>query len=176
MAIERWKDYAELVGIASIVASLIFVGIEVRQSSSAGQVDQTASYGEMMLSVRALLTEHADVWQRACSGAQLTQAEATTAAQLYRAYAEFMWVQGVSSGVGTINFRNSLAERFAANVHRYPGFAALFKANGDWGQFGEPSVLDNAAILEFTELVLNRIEELSTIDPNPNYDVSWCGF
>lgn len=176
MAANRWKDYAELIGIASIVASLVFVGIEVRQSSSAGQVDQVTGYGEMMLSVRSLLAEHADVWHKACAGDELTPAESTLAGQLFRAYTEFMWVQGITSVVGDLEIRQSLAGRFAANVHRYPGFAALFRSNSDWGRLGEPTLKDVAAAAEFADLVMARIAELREIEPSPSYDVTWCGY
>ena len=178
MAANRWKDYAELIGIASIVASLVFVGIEVRQSSSAGQVDQVIGYGEMMLSVRSLLAEHADVWHKACAGDELTPAESTLAGQLFRAYTEFMWVQGITSvvGDGDLEIRQSLAGRFAANVNRYPGFAALFRSNGDWGRLGEPGRTNLAAAAEFMDLVMARIAELREIEPSPSYDVTWCGY
>ena len=176
MAVNQWKDYAELIGIASIVASLVFVGIEVRQSSSASQVDQAIGYGEMMLSFRSLLSENADVWHKACAGDDLTAVESTTAVQLYRAYTEFLYVQGLTSSVGSMRFSQSLAERFAANVHRYPGFAALYRSDGVWSQLGEQSARDIDAIGEFTNMVLARIAELPEIDPNPSYDVSWCGY
>ena len=175
-AANRWKDYAELIGIASIVASLVFVGIEVRQSSSALQVDQITGYGEMAISVRSLLAEHADVWHKACAGDELTTAESTLAGQLFRACTEFMWVQGISSGVGDLEFTRSLAGRFAANVHRYPGFAALFRSNSDWGRLGEPGRTNLAAASEFTNLVVARIAELREIEPSPSYDVTWCGY
>lgn len=176
MTTDRWKDYAELVGIASIVASLVFVGIEVRQSSSAGQVDQVIGYGEMAISVRSLLAENADVWRKACAGDELSPTESVLAGQLFRAYAEFMWVQGMSSGVGDVKIRQSLAGRFAANVHRYPGFAALFRSNGEWGDLGEPSRTNSVAAAEFTDLVMARIAELREIEPSPSFDITWCGY
>ncbi len=38
MKITNWKDNAELIGIAAIVASLIFVGLELRQSTLATRI------------------------------------------------------------------------------------------------------------------------------------------
>ena len=53
-----WKDAAELVGIGAIVASLIFVGLELRQSQQiaiAGQYqDRTETYSIMMFERQAL--------------------------------------------------------------------------------------------------------------------------
>ena len=40
MAIKSWKDTAELIGIAAIVASLIFVGLQMQQSQEIAIADQ----------------------------------------------------------------------------------------------------------------------------------------
>ena len=53
-----WKDTAELVGIAAIVASLVFVGLQMRQSqviAIAGQYqDRTEAYALVMFERQAL--------------------------------------------------------------------------------------------------------------------------
>ena len=60
----RWKDVAEIVGISAIVASLIFVGLELRQSQQiaiAGQYqDRTETYTMMMLERQALRSSSED--------------------------------------------------------------------------------------------------------------------
>ena len=35
MTSPSWKDIAELIGIAAIVASLVFVGVQIRQEATA---------------------------------------------------------------------------------------------------------------------------------------------
>lgn len=40
---KNWKNTAELVGIAAIVASLVFVGVELRQNTAAVQADTLQS-------------------------------------------------------------------------------------------------------------------------------------
>jgi hypothetical protein len=44
-----WKDIAEFVGIAAIVASLIFVGLEMRQSQEIAIADQYQARAEIAL-------------------------------------------------------------------------------------------------------------------------------
>ena len=44
-----WKDAAELVGIAAIVASLIFVGLQMRQSQEIAIADQYQARAEIAL-------------------------------------------------------------------------------------------------------------------------------
>ena len=176
MTDRAWKDVAELVGIAAIVASLVFVGVQVRQSQSSANVSQVTGYGEQMLELRSLLIEHADVWQRACADEELDSVESAQAAQLFRAYAEFTWAQGVTSELGMFDYAPLLAGRFAANVHRYPGFARMWKAQSEWVKDAEQSRTYVDELGEFSDLVLTRLATLQNLEPNPNFDVSLCGF
>jgi hypothetical protein len=48
MASERWKGIAELIGIAAIVASLVFVGLQMKQTED----------------VATLISQNPDVWLR----------------------------------------------------------------------------------------------------------------
>ena len=60
----NWKDVAELIGIGAIVASLVFVGIELQQSQRiaiAGQYqDRTETYTLMMFERQALRSDNKD--------------------------------------------------------------------------------------------------------------------
>ena len=47
MNFDRWKDIAEIIGMASIVASLIFVGFQLRQNQQALEAD--VGFGEMVV-------------------------------------------------------------------------------------------------------------------------------
>ena len=74
------RDIAELVGIAAIVASLIFVGLELRQSQQIALVD---SFGNEMIASNEHLNsinENTGIWLRGNAGDELTTAEA----QVYR--------------------------------------------------------------------------------------------
>ena len=165
-----------MIGIGAIVASLVFVGIQVKQSQSSANVDQIASYGEMMLELRSLLTEHADVWQRACADEELTAEEKAQSTHLFRAYLEFTWVNGVAANVGMFDYQQILAERMAANLHRYPGFARMAQAHSQWEtgtiDEAEKNVQEN---WEFTQLVMAKLQEYREREPNPQFDPALCG-
>ena len=174
MADRGWKDKAELIGITAIVASLIFVGIEIRQSQSAANVSQITGYGEMNLALRATIMEHADVWHRACAGEELTPAESIQAAQLMRAYTEFTFTQGVTAELGMFDYRQIVVGRYAANIHRYPGFAKMAAAESEWTTLAENARgIDELAII--IDMVRAKIAALQELEPNPQYDISMCG-
>jgi hypothetical protein len=169
-----WKNTAELVGIAAIVASLIFVGVQVRQSQSSANVSQVASYAEQMFELRSLLIEHADVWMRACAGEELHPVEAAQAAQLYKSYVEFTYTQGVTADLGMFDYSQLLASRMAANIHRYPGFARMAKTQSEWSRT-EQSFEHVAELAVFNDMVRARLATLQELEPDPNYDVTLCG-
>ena len=174
MRTTKWKDIAELVGISAIVASLLFVGIQVRQSQSSANVSQLQSYGEMSLELRGLIMEHADVWQRACADEELSPAESVQANQLMRAYIEFAFTQGVTADLGMFDYRQIVIGRYVANMHRYPGFARMADAQSEWTRDVEnPRSIDELAAL--IDLVQAKRAAMQEIDPNPQFDISLCG-
>lgn len=77
-----WKDYAELIGIAAIVASLIFVGLQMQQSQEIAQSavyqDRTATSVELQTSSMGS-SEYLSGWAKLESnqGARLTAEERT---------------------------------------------------------------------------------------------------
>lgn len=70
-----WKEFAELIGIAAIVASLIFVGVELRQSREIAMNEigfvALASYFD----TRDTENDHAEVWTKGNLGEELDRYE-----------------------------------------------------------------------------------------------------
>ena len=84
MAHLKWRETAELIGITSIVASLIFVGLELRQTQKIADIDSAAIRAEWFFSNRASINENAEIWVKGNSGALLTDAEQVVFANLVR--------------------------------------------------------------------------------------------
>lgn len=76
-----WKDMAELIGIASIVASLIFVGMQMRQDQVLARSELgSQSFGELISLRMALMEdEFYEIWARALEAPEtLTTGEMLT--------------------------------------------------------------------------------------------------
>ena len=67
----NWRDTAELVDIAAMVASLVFVGLQLRQDERTAQLEQFGRAEEQLRGISELIAEHADLWYGGCSGAEL---------------------------------------------------------------------------------------------------------
>jgi hypothetical protein len=80
----NWRETAELIGIASIVASLIFVGLELRQSQIVAVQEAMDTRAGWFMANRASVNDHADIWLKGNSGAELTAVESVIYANLVR--------------------------------------------------------------------------------------------
>ncbi len=126
MKSKDWKDIAELVGIAAIVASLIFVGLQMRQDQKIAQaqayVDGAATYIEMS----RLILDHQDIWMRGLDDAELSVIEGAKFEQIARTWhlrRVNQW--NLNNRLGTGN-RERLMNRAAYEIYIHPGLRRWF--------------------------------------------------
>lgn len=79
-----WKDGVELVGIAAIVASLVFVGLEMRQTRGIAMSERAGSMLSSDIEARRPIYEFPDIWARGNAGAELNRSEAVVYRALIR--------------------------------------------------------------------------------------------
>lgn len=70
-----WKESLELVGVVAIVASLVFVGLQLRQSETATFVEFGLTLSGSEREELAVVFEHADIWVRGNAGEELDPTE-----------------------------------------------------------------------------------------------------
>ncbi len=80
----NWKDSAELVGMAAIVASLIFVGLQMRQTRDIALTD--SGWNRMLSEIesRRAIYEFPDIWAKGNAGEELNPSEAVIYRTLIR--------------------------------------------------------------------------------------------
>ena len=168
----KWKSIIEAIGVVSIVASLIFVGMEVRQSSMAANDASLASDGATITDIQALVLTHPDVWRRGCAGEALDPTEELTFSHIYHAYQFqyfFRWLRG-DVGLDVASAEMSI-DNMAMNIHRYPGFRQEWQAHGRTRYH----VSDDVAMQVWRRLVDARVAEYASFEPEPLEDLSRCG-
>ena len=173
---EKLHDWLQLVGIATIVASLIFVGLQLRQSEHAAVSDLSQSSVARGIEISTLTAEYSDVWLRACAGEELSPPEQFIANSIYFRYFQDnfnSWVRSSTTGIGFMP-PSFFTDAFAANIHRYPGFKQMALSFTDWAERGSPSP-DNPIVNGYREEVIRRMAELAKEEPSPNADIAWCG-
>jgi hypothetical protein len=175
MDAQKLHDWLQIIGIAAVVASLVFVGLQLKQSDEvalAGVFESAAARG---VEQRALIAAHADTWHKACLGEQLSEPEKLIAGSIFFNYAQNSfnsWARYQETGLGG-GGSQFYVDSYAANIHRYAGFKKLSLSWDDWGELG--ARFDGELIKEFGASIVERLGELEQMEPHPTADVMWCG-
>lgn len=171
---ETVNDWLQLVGLFGIMASLFFVGIQVRQTQAIGEGESATNFIAITVAAREMLASQTDVWVKGCLGEEMSVADEAAYAQLYRTYAQTSYLAWLAARNGILDLDpGSLTKAYAANIHRYPGFASMGADWRNWEQEGLNESLES--VFEFDAAVSLRLAELKIVDPDPNYHVKWCG-
>jgi len=172
---EKLRDWLQLVGMAAVVFSLVFVGLQIRQSDEIALVELTDNAAVRLLELHTLRASHADVWQKACLGGDLSSAERVIASSIYFSYLQNnwnSWLRKTVTGYG-LGQANYLTDTVAANIHRYPGLKKIALSYSSWRT--NNSEFDDVYAPMYQEAILSRLAELKELELNPEYDVMWCG-
>jgi hypothetical protein len=156
MKSNNWKDFAELIGIAAIVASLMFVGLQMRQAEVIAKSDMAASYLANRIEMHAAINEHPDIWVRGNKGEELEEGEAAIFSRqvlmlndeaYYSVQQSIIWGQSENTDLD--------AAIFAAYLHENPGARRVWRAQEDWNQNYRSQVMPGEQI---TSDWIQRIE------------------
>ena len=72
---QGWKDLAELIGIAAIVASLLFVALQMRQAQDIAYSDLDLSLLSIQAETANLIATNPKIWVEGNAGGELNAAE-----------------------------------------------------------------------------------------------------
>ena len=168
-------DWLQIIGIAAVVASLVFVGLQLKQADEVAYAELSESSAVRGIEESALISEHAEIWRRACLDEELTAAEKIIAGNIYFRYLQGnfnSWARKRQTGIG-ISESSFFIDAYAANIHRYAGFRKMAISYGEWSELGARMDADLAE--EYRAAVFQRLSELHLEEPDPTADVMWCG-
>jgi hypothetical protein len=60
------NDWLQVIGIFALVASLVFVGLQMKQKQEIGQEEAAATILESTNSFRITLINNVEIWRRGC--------------------------------------------------------------------------------------------------------------
>ena len=119
---KEWLPIAELLGIAAVVASLIFVGLEIKQSREIAWAEWTGILSQEQIAIESLFMEQPEVWRRGCVGDDLSPPERTIFVRQFNAFYHLAFARWLRGNIG-INGADPLwvSKEYAKNLHRYAG-------------------------------------------------------
>jgi hypothetical protein len=137
----KLKDWMQVVGIFAVVASLLFVGLQMKQTHEIALGEALVNVSAIGIEERSLIAAHADTWQKACLGEQLTAQERVIAANIFFNYVQNSfnsWIRIRETGIGGAGAQLYI-DSSAANIHRYSGFKQIFLSYSGWVSCCPPS-------------------------------------
>ena len=84
MNLTNWRELVELLAIVAIVASLVFVGMELRQSRAISISEGNLANAQIQIERNNAINDHSIIWTRGNSGEPLAENEAVIFQNLVR--------------------------------------------------------------------------------------------
>lgn len=151
-----WKDFLELIGITAIVASLIFVGLQLQQSQAIAGSELAAKLLTDDMEWINLVNQNRDVWIRGNRGDNLNEVETSAYRDLLginvsRSFLRYRQLQNIGLG------GEMLVAQFVTFLHLNPG------ARVEWQRRAEHKKK------YYLPLVENRIPDI--VESDYDYDL-----
>jgi hypothetical protein len=159
-----WKVVAEFGGAAAIVASLIFVGLQLRQELRVASVEAGFSLVESFYEQRNGTIENAAIWVKGNAGVEeLSPAEAAIYEALIRKrWAHAYWTDYTMQQLLGENYVS--VHDFAGFLHRNPGARRSWKALMAIEQDYREKLVPEPIGVDMMNIVLADLEKLDQID------------
>lgn len=161
----NWKNLAELIGIVALVASLLFVGLQLQQDREIATAQLFADYDNTILEWGGLVSDNSDVWTRGLNGKELDEAER---AAFYTLGGTFFFKEGgrfVRARTMSTYSPSRVANYVAQTIFKYPALESV------WRQ--QPFVLQLEAeghigpLVDFVNGVERELESLKSGKTTP---------
>ncbi len=165
----NWKDIVELVGVVAIVASLLFVGVEMRQTRNIAVSDGEKAYASIVITTQGLVNDHAEVWIKGNSGDELNKVESAIYANLIAARMEALFVGWLSLvRLGEEESAETLLIDFTGFLHRNPGARRVwYETEMTLDEYRKRLHPDGNRFIGFFEKIKNDLDTLDRLDPEP---------
>ena len=126
------KEITELLGFGAVVASLVFVGIELRQSQNIGMAEGYSAIFAARAAASNSIREHIDLWEKGTAGEDLNESDAAIFAILVNQLNEaatqaYLYTERIA---GTDEAKIH-AQDFAGFLYNNPGARAVWNARED---------------------------------------------
>ena len=129
---EQWRDWLEGIGIVAIIASLIFVGLQLRQDKEIAVSQIYVELNNIHVEWARLILENDDLWIRGLKGGVLDERETLRFEALAEAW--FHLAVGRHIRVRRITFGNpdDVEWEIANFVETYPGLKRWWLERADY--------------------------------------------
>jgi len=161
----NWTDYLEKLGLLALIASIIFVGLQLRQDRHLASAQVIAESDARVSELATLVSENRDVWLKGMKGEDLSEVED----MVFRAVAEAVYRRHLGMYyrmrlLGTAE-PDDMVRRYAFRLYQYPNLRRVFS---DQARIGDASrrYFNTAEPDGFDEKVSEILTELDKAVPD----------
>lgn len=168
MNFKKFNEIAELFGIVALIASLVFVGMELRQSQIIATVELEAANSSASIQMASLINDSSEVWGRGISGEDLNDADFETFMTIIIAQSDRNFsIQFQLRILGEDKAADQLIHDFAIFLHERPG------ARNAWSQREfqlkkKRALIDDEQDLESSNYVAMIMTDFKALDQIDN--------
>ena len=128
----NWKDTAELIGIAAVVVSLIFVGAQIRQDKDVARATLFAEWDDTQIEWARLIGENKDVWARGLKKEDLSDPDRAAFNVIASSYFDKEGARYRSTSILSGAPASFIIVKNADIIYSYPGLSAAWQ---DYAKF-----------------------------------------
>jgi hypothetical protein len=128
MTRQHLKDAIEAVGFVLLIASLIFVGLQIRQDHRIARAQNAADFDDTMIEYARVINANREVWIKGLEGAELSLVDQVTFEVV--AFAVWQKFSGIHSRNDLLGGRgrDKVARQLASELYIFPGLRQYFLA------------------------------------------------
>ena len=165
MRIDNWKGVAEFIGITAIVASLIFVGLQMQQEQEIAIAETGGSLSEEKVNLSILVGQNMEIWTKGLEGDKLSADEhglfigLLSAVEMHHQRRFLRW-RGIGPGNPDV-----IARRFAYALYVFPGMRGAYAADIEFVNAMDNATGDDMSIRPWKSSVLSSLAKLDKDKP-----------
>lgn len=131
MAQDQWRNILEAIGFVILIASLIFVGLQIRQDHRIAQAQNAADFDDTMIEYARVINANREVWIKGLAGTELSPVDAVT----FEVVAFTVWQKfnGIYVRDNLLGGRgkDGVARQLASELYIYAGLKDYFVGRCD---------------------------------------------
>ena len=162
----NWKTVAEFAGISAIVASLIFVGLQLRQEQAIAIVDTYGSVVESNAAVLSLIGARPDIWEKGLLGDELSTSDEIVFSGMVRAvFSHYTHMSIRFSRIGPGD-SEIVMENLAYAIYIFPGLRRQWEADNDFRDQMDAAHNRSVVPFDFRPGINRRLSNLDNLRPS----------
>jgi hypothetical protein len=160
-----WKSIVEFVGILAVVPSLIFVGLQMRQTNDVAFMELDTTMVGIMADTAELVAANSEIWVKGNAGDELTASESAIYYEIIAAINTRRVVEAShATQLGRTEIADLIRRDWAAFLHQNPGARRVWLAREEnlirYRQLLAPDAADFAFWRDAVQSDLAKLDEV----------------